>query len=505
MSPRHLGPTGSACSACSTARARRTPSAASPRPSANRCRSWSSRGGYPRAHRRTCRPTSTPRCNCQHVTKCGRAGDQRPAQIAERHAPRLHAAAQRPRRARCWSRCPATSATEEVPEPLELQAGASRPAYGARPARRSPRPRKVLIGGQAAGDLRRPGRALRRGLAAAARSWPSCWQAPVTHQPRGQERLPGDPSAVARLRRPRRCRKPVQPASSTSADVIFGIGCRFTETNFGIAMPQGQDASSTPRSTRRDINKDVPVEHALVGDAKLTLDALHRGAASAWAASRAAARAAVAAEIKPHRKTSGWRSGCRKLTSDEAPLTPYRVIWDLLHTVDVANTIITHDAGSPRDQLSPFWQTTDAAHLHRLGQDHAARLRPRPRDGRQARAARTSSASTSGATPPSASPAWTSRRRCASASRSCRSCSTTSRWRSSSTMMKVSTEKYRSTDISGNYADIAQRLRRLRRARDRARARSSRRSSAASRRPQKGTPALLEFITSKEVTISVPK
>jgi thiamine pyrophosphate-dependent acetolactate synthase large subunit-like protein len=27
-----------------------------------------------------------------------------------------------------------------------------------------------------------------------------------------------------------------------------------------------------------------------------------------------------------------------------------------MNTVDVANTIITHDAGSPRDQLSPFWK-----------------------------------------------------------------------------------------------------------------------------------------------------
>ena len=44
-----------------------------------------------------------------------------------------------------------------------------------------------------------------------------------------------------------------------------------------------------------------------------------------------------------------------KLTSQDTPLSPYRVIWDLLHTVDVAKTIITHDAGSPRDQLSPFW------------------------------------------------------------------------------------------------------------------------------------------------------
>src|SRR4029077_19199127 len=47
-----------------------------------------------------------------------------------------------------------------------------------------------------------------------------------------------------------------------------------------------------------------------------------------------------------------------KLTSGDKPLSPYRVIWDLLHTVDVANPIITHDAGSPRDQLSPFWEST---------------------------------------------------------------------------------------------------------------------------------------------------
>ena len=33
------------------------------------------------------------------------------------------------------------------------------------------------------------------------------------------------------------------------------------------------------------------------------------------------------------------------------------MLWDLQHTVDVANTIITHDAGSPRDQLAPFWMT----------------------------------------------------------------------------------------------------------------------------------------------------
>ena len=46
-----------------------------------------------------------------------------------------------------------------------------------------------------------------------------------------------------------------------------------------------------------------------------------------------------------------------KLTSDETPISPYRVLWDLQQTVDAA-TIITHDAGSPRDQPTPFWKST---------------------------------------------------------------------------------------------------------------------------------------------------
>jgi hypothetical protein len=54
----------------------------------------------------------------------------------------------------------------------------------------------------------------------------------------------------------------------------------------------------------------------------------------------------------------GTENAYAKLTSEDAPLSPYRVLWDLQKTVDIANTIITHDAGSPRDQLSPFWRST---------------------------------------------------------------------------------------------------------------------------------------------------
>jgi acetolactate synthase-1/2/3 large subunit len=47
-----------------------------------------------------------------------------------------------------------------------------------------------------------------------------------------------------------------------------------------------------------------------------------------------------------------WRP---HLTSEAKPLSPYRIINELLQVADVPNTIITHDAGSPRDELSPFW------------------------------------------------------------------------------------------------------------------------------------------------------
>ena len=43
------------------------------------------------------------------------------------------------------------------------------------------------------------------------------------------------------------------------------------------------------------------------------------------------------------------------------PINQYRVIADLMRTLDRDNVIITHDFGSPREQLLPFWETTKPA------------------------------------------------------------------------------------------------------------------------------------------------
>jgi acetolactate synthase-1/2/3 large subunit len=106
------------------------------------------------------------------------------------------------------------------------------------------------------------------------------------------------------------------------------------------------------------VNKEYRVDHAVVGDAALVLDALiaevgrqKRGGGNVLASLKeeiAASKKAWLAEWAKH------------LDSDELPINQYRVIRDLMRTVDRDNVIITHDSGSPREQIIPFWETTAA-------------------------------------------------------------------------------------------------------------------------------------------------
>lgn len=139
------------------------------------------------------------------------------------------------------------------------------------------------------------------------------------------------------------------------ADVIFGIGCSFAITGFGVPMPAGKTIIHATLDAR-DINKDIEAQYALAGDAKLTLTAL------TWAMSgldrkKAEARIDVPARIEELRKPwlEEWSA---RLDSADSPINPYRVIAELNRVVDKDKTIITHDAGSPRDQMTPFWEST---------------------------------------------------------------------------------------------------------------------------------------------------
>src|SRR5712691_2221068 len=116
----------------------------------------------------------------------------------------------------------------------------------------------------------------------------------------------------------------------TNADLIFGIGCSFATTNYGVAMPKGKRiAHATLDPT--DINKDVASELALVGDAGLTLQALLVEVKDRLKGGPRGRFSVVTQEIK-NLKSEWLAQWTPRLTADTKPLSPYRVIWDLMHT-----------------------------------------------------------------------------------------------------------------------------------------------------------------------------
>jgi thiamine pyrophosphate-dependent acetolactate synthase large subunit-like protein len=125
--------------------------------------------------------------------------------------------------------------------------------------------------GPAAGHRRRAGHPLRQGLGAA-ESLGRAARSAGHDDPAGQERLPGKPPALARLGRHRhRC-----PSVAHAAEGRLHLRHRLQlhrTTSFGTPRSKGQ--AGHPRDARPlDINKDVPSEWPLVGDARLTLGAL---------------------------------------------------------------------------------------------------------------------------------------------------------------------------------------------------------------------------------------
>ena len=140
------------------------------------------------------------------------------------------------------------------------------------------------------------------------------------------------------------------------ADCVFGIGTSFTRTNYGKTIPPGKVMIHATNDAA-DVNKDYAADHALIGDAKLTLAALIAEIEATTGGSGARNDRDPAAEIAAV-KAEWLEEWHGQLTSGEVPINPYRIIHDLMGALDLDNVILTHDAGSPRDQVVPFWPST---------------------------------------------------------------------------------------------------------------------------------------------------
>jgi acetolactate synthase-1/2/3 large subunit len=151
------------------------------------------------------------------------------------------------------------------------------------------------------------------------------------------------------------------------ADVLFAIGTSLTRHGMATNIPAGKTIIHATND-ERDLNKNYAADYPILGDAKLVLRQFIDAVKDLRPKRRA--NGDPAAEIREVREA--WlKEWMPKLTSNEVPITPYRVIWDFMRTVNPAEAIVTHDSGSPREQLIPFYRATTPRSYIGWGKSHA--------------------------------------------------------------------------------------------------------------------------------------
>jgi len=142
----------------------------------------------------------------------------------------------------------------------------------------------------------------------------------------------------------------------TESDVLLALGSSLTRTPYGQKIKPGKTLIHNTNNPD-ELNKDETVDIGLVGDTCLTIEALiacikvkTKGKS---VGNRAKTEAAVAAS-----KAKWMAEWTPALTSDAEPIAYYRVIQALNDTLDLENSIVTHDAGAPRDSIVPFYTAT---------------------------------------------------------------------------------------------------------------------------------------------------
>lgn len=151
------------------------------------------------------------------------------------------------------------------------------------------------------------------------------------------------------------------------ADLVIAVGASLTRHPMALAPPVDRAVIQVTLD-EFDVGADCQVDVALIGDARLVLRdliTLLSERLKGVAATRDA-RSRVASIREPW--LAKWRS---LLTSPERPINPYRAMWELIQVLDPAESIVTHDSGSPRNQLVPFYRSTVPHGYLGWGRSHA--------------------------------------------------------------------------------------------------------------------------------------
>ncbi|MCY4532957.1 MAG: thiamine pyrophosphate-requiring protein [Gammaproteobacteria bacterium] len=143
----------------------------------------------------------------------------------------------------------------------------------------------------------------------------------------------------------------------SECDLILALGSSLTRTFYGQPVRSNNQVLIQNTDNPDDINKDESVHIGLLGDTRLTIQALMEEVRNQAGDNGIGDTLKTQAEIAETRTTwlNEWSA---LLDSDEEPLNTYRVINEINKNLDLENSIVTHDAGAPRDSIVPFFNAT---------------------------------------------------------------------------------------------------------------------------------------------------
>ena len=141
-----------------------------------------------------------------------------------------------------------------------------------------------------------------------------------------------------------------------NSDVVLVLGSSLTRTPYGQVLSSEKTLLHNTIDPE-DLNKDVSAMVGLVGDTKLTLLALMEEFKTEGFKKDNGEVTQIKKEINVLKKK--WMQAWNPiLNSGEIPLNYYRIINEIYKNIDPENSIVTHDAGAPRDCMVPFYNAT---------------------------------------------------------------------------------------------------------------------------------------------------
>ncbi|MGH7339085.1 MAG: thiamine pyrophosphate-dependent enzyme, partial [Candidatus Rokuibacteriota bacterium] len=135
-------------------------------------------------------------------------------------------------------------------------------------------------------------------------------------------------------------------------DLLFSIGSSLFPNRFSHAVPNPEKKTIIQCTVDTlDLNRSYETRHAVVGDAKLTLQALIAELSTRGPKKNPGlvdeirkGKEAFLAKFRP------W------MESNETPINPYRVLGDMMKVLDPKNSFVTADSGNTRDQTSTVYE-----------------------------------------------------------------------------------------------------------------------------------------------------